>query len=113
MTGSVHGYCRKCCVKIDKRDRRKFDGVMIYFWWNVWKERNRRTFQQRPMQSNQVAMLCKDEITQQCNTMFKSSREWFQVSVVFWLGVSSSLPLWSLGPCILVAVVAIVARVEF
>jgi hypothetical protein len=20
---------------------------MIYFWWNIWKERNRRTFQQK------------------------------------------------------------------
>jgi hypothetical protein len=20
---------------------------MIYFWWNIWKERNRRTFQKK------------------------------------------------------------------
>lgn len=35
MTGSIYGFWRKCRVKIDKRDRRKFDGVMIYFWWNL------------------------------------------------------------------------------
>jgi hypothetical protein len=43
MTGSVHGYWRKCRMKVDKTERRKLDGIMIYFWWNLWKERNRRT----------------------------------------------------------------------
>jgi hypothetical protein len=64
MTGSVHGYWRKCRVKVDKTERRKLDGIMIYFWWNLWKERNRRTFQHRSLEANQVAMLCKDNITQ-------------------------------------------------
>jgi hypothetical protein len=47
MNGSLHGYWRKCRAKFDRSERRKIDGVMIYFWWNVWKERNRRTFQQK------------------------------------------------------------------
>jgi len=49
MTGSIHGFWRKCRAK-------------FYFWWNVWKERNRRTFQQKSLQPNQVALLCKDDI---------------------------------------------------
>jgi hypothetical protein len=32
---------------------------MIYFWWNVWKEHNRRTFQQKSLQPRQVALLAK------------------------------------------------------
>jgi uncharacterized membrane protein len=43
---------------------KKIDGVMIYFWWNVWKECNRKTFQQKHQQPIQVAQLCKDEIQQ-------------------------------------------------
>jgi hypothetical protein len=31
MTGSLHKYWRKCRTKIDKGQRRKFDGIVIYF----------------------------------------------------------------------------------
>jgi hypothetical protein len=37
---------------------------MIYYWWNVWKERNKKTFQQKALQPCQVALLCKDDIQQ-------------------------------------------------
>lgn len=30
-SGSLHGYWHKCRVKIDKTQRRKFDGLMIYY----------------------------------------------------------------------------------
>jgi hypothetical protein len=36
----------------------------IYLWWNVWKKRNRRTFQQKSLTPDQVAHLCKDDIHQ-------------------------------------------------
>jgi hypothetical protein len=64
MTGTIQGFWRKCRAKFDKSQRRNFDGIMIYYWWNLWKERNKRTFQHRSMQATQVAMLCKDDITQ-------------------------------------------------
>lgn len=64
MTGSIYKYWKKCRAKVDKRQRRKFDGFMIYFLWNLWKERNRRIFQHTSLQPIQVAMKCKDEITQ-------------------------------------------------
>jgi hypothetical protein len=37
---------------------------MIYFWWNIWKERNRRTFQNASLQAREVAVLCKEEFDQ-------------------------------------------------
>jgi len=64
MTGSIHSYWRKCRAKIDKGRRKTFDGIMIYFWWNVWKERNRRIFQNKSLQPRQVALLCKEEVEQ-------------------------------------------------
>ena len=64
MTCSIHSYWRKCRAKIDKDRRKTFDGIMVYFWWNVWKERNRRIFQNKSLQPRQVALLCKEEIEQ-------------------------------------------------
>ena len=63
-TGSLHNYWRRCRRKVDKNQRRRFDGIIIYFWWNIWKERNRRTFQQKSLSPKQVASLCKDDISQ-------------------------------------------------
>jgi hypothetical protein len=64
MAGSLHAYWRKCRAKINRDQRRMFDGYIIYFWWNLWKERNRRTFQNKSMQPRQVALLCKEDIEQ-------------------------------------------------
>ena len=43
MNGSLHSYWRKCHAKFERRQRKRIDGIMIYFWWNVWKEGSRRT----------------------------------------------------------------------
>jgi hypothetical protein len=64
VTGSLHGYRRRCRAKVEKEQKKKFDGITIYFWWNIWKERNRRIFQQKSLQPCQVAHLCKDDIQQ-------------------------------------------------
>ena len=41
-----------------------FDGVMIYFWWSIQKERNIRTFQNKSLQPREAAILCKEEVEQ-------------------------------------------------
>jgi hypothetical protein len=64
ISGSLQKFWCKCRMKFEKPQRRKFDGIMIYFWWNIWKERNRRTFQQKTLQPRQVALLCKEDIQQ-------------------------------------------------
>ena len=63
-TGSIYSYWWKCRRKFDKTQRREVDGILIYFWWNIRKERNRRIFQQKSLSPRQVASICKDEITQ-------------------------------------------------
>jgi len=40
------------------------NGIFIHFWWNIWKERNRRQFQQKALNPRQVTTLCKDDIMQ-------------------------------------------------
>jgi hypothetical protein len=39
-----------------------FDGIVLYFWWNIWKEWNRRTFQPQELHPRQVAFLVKYEV---------------------------------------------------
>jgi hypothetical protein len=62
MVGSLHSYLRKCRSRFDKDQTRAFDGIIIYFWWNVWKKWNRRTFQNKTLQPSQVALLCKEDL---------------------------------------------------
>jgi hypothetical protein len=40
------------------------DGFFIYFWWNIWKERNRRTFNQELKLVEEVAYLIKEDVQQ-------------------------------------------------
>ena len=67
--GSIYSFWLRCRRKIDKNHRKEVDGILIYFWWNIWKERNRRIFQQQNLPPIQVASLCKDDITQYCLAM--------------------------------------------
>jgi hypothetical protein len=61
--GSLHSFWWRCRRKFDK-ERRNVDGIFIYFWWNIWKERYRRQFQRKSLNPTQVAILCKDDISQ-------------------------------------------------
>jgi len=62
--GSIYNYWCRCKWKFDKTQRRDVDEILIYFRWNIWKERNRRIFQQKYLNLRQVAFICKDEIMQ-------------------------------------------------
>ena len=67
--GSIYSFWLRCQRKIDKNHRKEMERILIYFWWNIRKERNRRIFQQQNLQLIQVASLCKDDITQYCLAM--------------------------------------------
>jgi hypothetical protein len=63
-TQSVCGWWKKCRSKVDKKSRPTLDGFFIYFWWNIWKERNRRTFNQESKLVEEVAYLIKEDVQQ-------------------------------------------------
>jgi hypothetical protein len=46
---------------LPKKQKPAFDGFMMYFWWNIWKEHNRRVFQHRSLQATEVAKLIIDD----------------------------------------------------
>jgi hypothetical protein len=47
----------------DKRTERNRLGILFCFWWQLWKERNRRIFQNAELSVNQVAAIIQRELT--------------------------------------------------
>ncbi|KAJ1266718.1 hypothetical protein BS78_08G173700 [Paspalum vaginatum] len=68
---SVYGWWRKCRLKVEKNARKDFDGFCVYFWWEIWKERNRRIFQGLEKSEIEVADIVKEDFNMQ------SASSWF------------------------------------
>ena len=49
--------------------RRRFNGVVIYIMWNLWKERNSRIFENVFQTVQQVAYSTKEDIVQRHRAM--------------------------------------------
>jgi hypothetical protein len=56
-------------AKILKSERRRFNGVVIYTIWNIWKERNRRIFIGTFETATQVAPRAKEDIEQRIRAL--------------------------------------------
>jgi hypothetical protein len=54
---------------IAKQERRTFNRALIYIVWNIWKERNRRIFENEHQTAEQVAYLAKEDIVQRRKAM--------------------------------------------
>jgi len=50
--------------KITKDNRKRFNGLVIYTVWNIWKERNRRIFTNTHEMAMRVASRTKEDILQ-------------------------------------------------
>ena len=51
-------------TKVPRSERRRLNGVLIYTFWNIWKEINRRIFDNKIQTVPQVASEIKDDIEQ-------------------------------------------------
>ena len=71
-SNTLKGWWKKCRVRFHKHNKPFFDGIIIYFWWNIWKERNRRTFNHISKSAEEVAFLAKEDV-QQFNLAFSFS----------------------------------------
>lgn len=47
---------------VPKQDRRELNAVFIYSCWNIWKERNSRTFRNEAMDAHQVFGLIQQQM---------------------------------------------------
>ena len=51
-------------TKVPRSERRRLNGVVIYTFWNIWKERNRRIFDNKIETVTEVAARIKEDIEQ-------------------------------------------------
>ena len=58
----ISDWWEKELVQLSKKARRVKAALMIYTAWNVWKERNRRVFDQKSITPSEVLQLIKNEI---------------------------------------------------
>ena len=63
-SNSLVDWWESASLSIPKEKRRDFNGMAIYTMWNLWKERNRRTFDNKYSTATQVAERTKEDIEQ-------------------------------------------------
>ena len=66
---SIVEWWEHAASKIQKQDRRRFNGMVIYIMWNLWKERNRRILKNVHKTAQQMAFLTKEDIVQRHRTL--------------------------------------------
>jgi hypothetical protein len=59
---SLNDWWDETISHLPKEKKREASGAIIYSMWGVWKERNRRVFQNTALQPTAVAALVKEDI---------------------------------------------------
>jgi hypothetical protein len=62
LTPGTAAWLTSNVASANAQDQRGATGIILYCWWNVWKERNRRVFKSDHKIAYQVALLAKEEI---------------------------------------------------
>ena len=60
----MKSWWEEVATKVPRSERRRLNGVVIYTFWNIWKERNRRIFDNKIETVTEVAARIKEDIEQ-------------------------------------------------
>ena len=58
----VDDWWRRSLSPLNAAQKRYVAAILMYTCWNLWKERNRRIFEQKSMNPHQVVQLIKEEV---------------------------------------------------
>jgi hypothetical protein len=58
-TGTLYTWWLRLRMLCSKQSRKSFDGLLIYFWWSLWLERNNRIFKGQQRTIEQVVQVVK------------------------------------------------------
>jgi hypothetical protein len=61
-TGSLHAWWFRLRMLCSKQSRKSFDGLIIYFWWSLWLERNNRISKGQQRTTEQMVQVVKEFI---------------------------------------------------
>nr|XP_051196926.1 putative cyclin-F1-2 [Lolium perenne] len=72
---SLNDWWDETISHLPKEKKREASGAIIYSMWGVWKERNRRVFQNTALQPTAVAALVKEDIAQRAYAHTQDPRD--------------------------------------
>ncbi|KAG2622246.1 hypothetical protein PVAP13_3NG327951 [Panicum virgatum] len=58
----IEEWWKSSLAHLSQAQKRSVAAILTYIAWNIWKERNRRVFEQKCLQPHQVVLLIKEEI---------------------------------------------------
>lgn len=58
---SISAWWERAAMNIQKDKLHDFNGAAIYIMWNIWKERNRRIFEDKSQTAQQIAAQTKED----------------------------------------------------
>jgi len=56
-------WLNKVATIATRREGKRLCGILLFFWWGIWKERNRRLFQHSSMQAIDVVKTIREDLS--------------------------------------------------
>ena len=73
---NLSSFFEACINAAGQEQRKRVADIIVYLWWNTWKERNRRIFESRELNAIQVAYRVKEDIALRQMAFQEAGMDW-------------------------------------